>query len=101
MGRAYATRGGLYCINADDAMKTAWSNEKEDEFSAYSACIAGNDRLMVFGESGALCLVDIAGKEGQLLGKMTLCERTWSHPALADGRLYIRDAKWLYAYEMK
>jgi len=36
-----------------------------------------------------------------LLGKMTLCERTWSHPALADGRLYIRDAKWLYAYEMK
>ena len=82
-------------------MKTAWSNEKEDGFSAYSACIAGNDRLMVFGESGALCLVDISGKEGQLLGKMTLCEKTWSHPALADGRLYIRDAKWLYAYEMK
>lgn len=100
-GRAYATCGGLYCINADDAMKTAWSNEKEDGFSAYSACIAGNDRLMVFGESGALCLVDISGKEGQLLGKMTLCERTWSHPALADGRLYIRDAKWIYAYEMK
>ncbi|HUW60109.1 MAG TPA: PQQ-binding-like beta-propeller repeat protein [Candidatus Bathyarchaeia archaeon] len=100
-GRAYATRGGLYCINADDAMKTAWSDEKEDGFSAYSACIAGNDRLMVFGESGTLCLVDISGKEGQLLGKMTLCEKTWSYPALADGRLYIRDAKWLYAYEMK
>ena len=99
-GRAYATAGGLYCINADDAMKTAWSDEQEEDFSAYSACIAGNDRLMVFGESGSLCLVDISGKEGQLLGKMTLCEMTWSHPALADGRLYIRDAKWLYAYEM-
>lgn len=100
-GRIYATYGGLYCINADDDMKTAWSDEKKDGFSAYSACIVGNDRLMVFGESGALCLVDISGKEGQLLDKMTLCEKTWSHPALADGRLYIRDAKWLYAYEMK
>ena len=99
--RVYATYGGLYCINADDAMNTAWYEEKEDDFSANSACIAGNDRLMVFGESGTLCLVDISGKEGQLLGKMTLCEKTWSYPALADGRLYIRDAKWLYAYEMK
>lgn len=100
-GRVYATRGGLYCINADDAMKTAWYDEKEDDFSPYSACIAGNDRLMVFGESGSLYLVDISGKEGQLLGKMLLCEKTWSYPALADGRLYIRDVKWLYAYEMK
>ena len=48
--RVYATYGGLYCINADDAMKTAWYDEKEDDFSAYSACIAGNDRLMVIGE---------------------------------------------------
>jgi len=99
--RIYGTRGGLYCISTADNLKTVWSDEKEEEFSAYSACIAGNDRLMVFGESGVLCLVDISGKEGQLLGKMPLCEKTWSYPALADGRLYIRDAKWFYAYEMK
>lgn len=56
---------------------------------------------MVVGESGALYLVDISGKEGPLLGKMPLCEKTWLYPALADGRFYIRDAKWFYAYEMK
>ena len=100
-GRAYATRGALSCLDSADQLKTLWQNDKEEGFTAYSACIVGNERLLVLAENGTLFLVNIAGNEGKVLGNWPACERTWSFPALANGRLHVRDAKWLYCYEMK
>jgi hypothetical protein len=36
----------------------------------------------------------------ELLGKMKVCGKTQSHPALADGKLFLRDAKTLYCYDL-
>lgn len=106
-GMVFGPSGGLQCLDAADDLKVLWRNET-DPFCAFEMLIAGTDRLMVFnevreGEKETLNLFLLAPekKEGPVLGSMVLCGKSWSHPALADGRLYVRDAKKLYCYAMK
>jgi hypothetical protein len=34
------------------------------------------------------------------LGRMQVCGKTWSHPALANGRLFVRDGRELQAIDL-
>lgn len=98
--RLYGTRGGLYVLAANDALKTVFSIEEDSGFSGYASYIVGNDRLLAFMEKGTLYVLDVAAKEAKVLGKLQLSEKTWSHPALANGRFFVRDAKTLFCYDM-
>ena len=44
-------------------------------------------------EQGGLALVDPDPKEYKELARSKVCGNTWAHPALAGGRLYLRDRK--------
>ena len=52
-------------------------------------------------EDGELALLRATGAKCEVLGKMKVCGKTWSHPALANGRLYVRDKCALYCYSME
>jgi outer membrane protein assembly factor BamB len=99
-GRLYGTHFGLHCLDVTKGLKTLWKNEKNDHFNPYASLIAGNNRVMLFTESGFLYLL-ADGPTCQVLGSYQVCHKTWSHPALANGRLFIRDEKWVYCYAMK
>ncbi len=99
-GLVFGPTYGLTCLDATAGLKMLWKHDGEDALTAFATLIAGNGRVMVFTESGTLFLVEAERKECRILGRMDLCQKTWSHPALANGRLFIRDAKTLYCYAM-
>jgi outer membrane protein assembly factor BamB len=94
--------GHLYCQGADrdyvcvDA-KTGRVNWAQSGFGLgkkdYASTIAAGDRLLVLTEDGTLLLLAAAPERYTELARLQVCGNTWSHPAYADGRLYVRDAR--------
>ncbi len=91
---------GLICMDPAQKLKTLWIEEDEDAFYGLSHIVATKDRALVFGEDGTMVLVRADRKKCTILGKKKLCRQTWTHPALADGRIYIRDDDFLYCYQL-
>jgi len=50
-------------------------------------------KLLMLEDSGNLVLLDPGPKEYKELARSKVCGATWAHPALAGGKLYLRDAK--------
>ena len=44
-------------------------------------------------DAGNLILLDPSAAKYQELARSRVCGETWAHPALAGGRLYVRDNK--------
>ena len=76
-----------------------WSRDKVGAYHA-SLLRTGDDKLLLLEEAGDLVLVQPDTKEYRELARSKICGNTWAHPALADGRLYIRDAKELICVEL-
>jgi outer membrane protein assembly factor BamB/ABC-type phosphate/phosphonate transport system substrate-binding protein len=88
--------GSLFCLDANDGLKTLWSQE-DDLFMDHASFIGGNGRLLVMTIEGELQLVAADRKRYRLLGSQNVFgadidEEVWSHPALVGNRLYIRGA---------
>ncbi len=58
------------------------------------------DQLLVLTFDGQLLLVAADPKECRVRGSIALCDKTWSAPAYADGRLYFRDARTLRCVQL-
>jgi len=100
-GRIFGIAFALYCLDLSKGLKTAWRADQEEAFTGFATAIAGNNRLMLFTERGTLFLLAAERPTCTILDHLDLCGKTWSHPALANGKLYIRDEKWLYCYAMR
>jgi len=80
----------LYCIEAKTG-KELWKKEK---ISIYHAALmrTGDDKLLMLTDGGELVLMEPSGKEYRELARTKISgPETWAHPALANGRLYVRD----------
>jgi hypothetical protein len=62
---------------------------------------AGKERLLMLGDDGYLTLFEANAKEYTELARTKVCGKTWAHPALVDGKLYLRDEKELMCFELK
>ncbi len=58
----------------------------------YSSTIAVGDKLLVLTEAGTLLLLAADPVKYTELGRLQVCGNTWSFPAFAKGRLYVRDS---------
>jgi outer membrane protein assembly factor BamB len=81
----------LHCIEAK-AGKILWSRPKVGEYHA-SLMRTGDDKLLLLEEAGDLVLMEPSPKEYKELARAKVSGKTWAHPALADGLLYLRDEK--------
>jgi hypothetical protein len=74
---------------------------RKDKVGTYHASLlrTGNNKLLVLSDDGNLILLEPGGKEYQELARSKVCGQTWAHPALANGRLYLRDEKELICLE--
>jgi outer membrane protein assembly factor BamB len=99
-GSMLAKQASLHCVEVATGKKL-WT--RKDKVGAYHASLlrTGDSKLLLLEEAGSLVLVDPDPKEYRELARAKICGNTWAHPALADGRLYVRDHKELICVEMK
>jgi outer membrane protein assembly factor BamB len=92
----------LRCVDPKTG-KVAWEKKGVGEYhAAILRCgPAGKEKLLMLDDAGDLTLFEPDAKEFKPVAKSKVCGKTWAHPALADGRLYLRDDKELICIELK
>ena len=88
----------LHCVDMKTG-KTTWSKPK---IGTYHAALMrlGDGRLLLLDDHGSLALLEADTKEYKEICRSKVCGDTWAHPALSDGRLYIRDGKELICLQL-
>jgi outer membrane protein assembly factor BamB len=66
----------------------------------YSSTIVAGKNLLVLTEDGTLLLLKADPGKYSELGRAQVCGNTWSFPAYAEGKLYVRDGRQLACYNL-
>jgi len=66
----------------------------------YSSTIVAGKNLLVLTEDGILLLLKADPGQYSESGRAQVCGNTWSFPAYADGKLYVRDGRQLACYNL-
>jgi outer membrane protein assembly factor BamB len=96
----YGFSGAILTAMKFDTGEVAW----KDRSVGKGSMIFADDRLYLFSENGQVGLAEAnptAYKEHGRFQIQTGSAKTWSHPVVADGRLYLRDQDTIYAYDVK
>jgi hypothetical protein len=80
--------------------KILWSKPSIGQYHA-ALLRTADGKLLMLDDGGNLALLDPDPKEYKELAKSKVCGPTWAHPALSNGRLYLRDRKELVCLELK
>lgn len=104
----FKRKGGWVC---QDFMTgdVKWTKRMSGDGSV--AIAYADDRLYLFGESTGTCyLIEPSDEEWIEKGKLNLPRQTgldrqrgkiWSHPVIAEGKLFLRDMDLIYAFDIK
>jgi outer membrane protein assembly factor BamB len=79
--------------------KELWNRPGVGKYHA-SLLRTGDGKLLLLEEGGDLVLMEPNAKEYKEVARSKICGNTWAHAAVADGRLYVRDAKELVCVEL-
>ncbi len=99
-GKASLTNAAivLRCVEAETG-KIVW--EKANVGKYHAALVkTGDGKLLFLDDGGNLMLLEPNDKEYKELARAKVCGETWAHPALSDGRLYLRDDKKLICLQL-
>jgi len=88
----------LRCVDAKSG-KELWSKPGIGKYHAALLRTTG-DRLLMLDDAGGLALLEPDGAEYKELARSKVSGPTWAHPALAGGRLFLRDDKSLLCLRM-
>jgi outer membrane protein assembly factor BamB len=88
----------LQCVEAKSG-KSLWTKAKVGKYHA-ALLRTGDDKLLMLEDSGNLVLLEPNAKEYKELARSKVCGATWAHPALSNGRLYLRDDRELICLEL-
>jgi outer membrane protein assembly factor BamB len=94
----FKTGATLRCVEVKTG-KMLWNKPNVGQYHA-SLLRTGNDKILMLEDSGSLVLLDPSPREYRELSRSSVCGPTWSHPALSNGRLYVRDEKELICLEL-
>jgi outer membrane protein assembly factor BamB len=88
----------LRCVEVKTG-KTLWKKDKIGNYHA-SLLRTGDGKLLLLDDTGRLMLLEPSTKEYKELARSKVCGPTWAHPALAKGRLFVRDRKELICLQV-
>ena len=97
-GLLTAPASTLHCVETKTGHEL-WKKEKVGKLHA-ALLRTGDDKLLMLDDYGNLTLIDPDPKEYKELAKSQVCGATWAHPALSDGRVYLRDDKELICVQV-
>jgi outer membrane protein assembly factor BamB len=83
----------LVCVEAASG-RVAWSREgyfTAAAGSTFAALLVVGPNLLLQTDGGQAVLFAADASACRELGRTQVCGKTWSHPAYADGRLYVQD----------
>lgn len=81
----------LHCVDVATG-NVRWSQKNVGKY--HTALLrTGDQKLLMHSDNGNLALIQPNPKEYQELCKAKICGETWAHPAIANGRVYVRDEK--------
>jgi outer membrane protein assembly factor BamB len=90
----------LICVAASTG-QTKWAEPGfGKDVKDYSSVIAVGKNLLVLTYDGQLLLLAANPEKYTELGRVQVCGSTWSHPAFADGKLYVRDSRELQCFDL-
>jgi outer membrane protein assembly factor BamB len=89
----------LRCVEAATG-KEVWNKPNMGKYHAAFYRLADGNLLLHDDDTGDLRLLAPNVKEYQELARSKACGPTWAHPAVADGVIYVRDAKELVALSL-
>jgi outer membrane protein assembly factor BamB len=88
----------LRCVEVNSG-KELWQGPKVGTFHA-SLLRTADNKLLMLEEEGDLVLLEPNTKGYKELCRSKICNKTWSHPAVSDGCLFVRDGKELVCVEL-
>jgi outer membrane protein assembly factor BamB len=88
----------LHCVDPKTG-KTLWTKPKVGTYHA--SLMRTKDKLLMLEEKGDLVMLQPNGEKYEEICRSKLCGQTWAHAAWANGMLYIRDAKELFAVKLE
>jgi outer membrane protein assembly factor BamB len=88
----------LHCVEAATG-KSLWKKERIGKYHA-ALLRTGDGKLLLLDDAGELALLSPDPKGYRELARSKVCGPTWAHPALSDGRLYVRDEKELICLKL-
>ncbi len=88
----------LRCVEARTG-KERWLRPNVGHYHA-TLLRTGDGKILMMEDDGDLKLFEPDPKAYRELATMKLCGETWAHPALANGRFYIRDNKELLCVQL-
>ena len=92
--------GDFVCVDAKTGAvkwtQAGFGGGKKD----YASTIAAGDKLLVLSESGQLVLLAANPEKYTELGRLQVCGNTWSFPAFANGKLFVRDGRQLLCVDL-
>lgn len=97
-GKLIPTAAQLQCVDLKTG-KASWTRRNVGKYHA--TVMKVKDRILMLEEPGDLVLIEPNAKEYKELARAKVCGETWAHPALSDGKLFIRDDKELICLELK
>lgn len=88
----------LRCVETKSG-KVMW--EKKDVGTYHAALVkTGDGKLLMHDDKGNLKLLEPNVTEYKELASSKVCGETWAHPAMSDGKVYLRDNKTLYCFQI-
>lgn len=88
----------LVCLKLETGA-VAWTTPRIP--GKYHSLVVAGTAVLVLTSEGELHVFEATPKECVARGKWTVADKgTWAHPALAGGRLYVKDKEHLYCYEL-
>src|SRR6266540_28231 len=86
----------LTCLNINTGARK-WKNGRY----GYGQVLLASGHLIVMSDTGELALVKASPAEYSELARFTALEgKTWNYPAIAGGRLFVRNANEMAAYKI-
>lgn len=92
-------RADLHCVDVKTG-KPLWTEQKVGTYHAAFLKTA-DDKLLMLDDFGNLSLIEPNPSAFKSLAKSKVCGKTWAHPALSNGVVYLRDEKELMAVPVK
>jgi len=83
-----------------------WKETKGAAGGGGSGCVSAVDGMLIFRyENGVVALVKANPEKFEMLGSFKIPEPSgkpsWQHPAIANGKLYLRDQDKMHCYDLK
>lgn len=92
-------KANLHCVDVQTG-KVLWKKESVGKYHAALVRTA-NEKLLMLDDNGFLTLLEPNAKEYRELARAKVCSPPcWAHPAVSNGRVYLRDAKELICVQL-